>query len=431
MKKKLLVGLLALTLIASQTSFSPQTANAALKDDIKDSIVAGGEVVKDTIVTAVKKFKDTVGHWAEASINKAINSGYVNGYTDGTFRPNNQINRAEFIKMIVTSLDLEVKDASGIWYTPYVNTAQTTGLYKSGDFKDSNWTKAMTREEMSKVAVRAIGITDAESKEWMYLATKKGLITGTAPGVISPEGTTTRAQAIAVIERVMSVKNGKTLTVDKYAVSSAEIYWHKTNIFSVMPEVFNTPLPNRLDTPVEKQWRDDGLVIETDDKKWKGELEALIAINLADPNDPNLKLLGNDYKKLKWFNNTGSNKELNGDIIPLMNLDVYPKWKDSWVLYFKTKTHYNKNTKQYGPNLAYSIRGTVSSNYDAYYNGTLNGLAGVYNKSLNDLPAKILPKKGWKQDGDLSILIYAPTYSNYTGVKINTLLTVAGPQPSK
>ena len=40
---------------------------------------------------------DTSGHWAEASINSWINSGYISGYPDGTFRPNNAISRAEFV----------------------------------------------------------------------------------------------------------------------------------------------------------------------------------------------------------------------------------------------------------------------------------------------------------------------------------------------
>ena len=38
---------------------------------------------------------DTNGHWAESTINSWINSGYISGYPDGTFRPNNAISRAE------------------------------------------------------------------------------------------------------------------------------------------------------------------------------------------------------------------------------------------------------------------------------------------------------------------------------------------------
>ena len=42
---------------------------------------------------------DTQGHWAESTINKWTSSGYISGYPDGTFRPNNAISRAEFVTL--------------------------------------------------------------------------------------------------------------------------------------------------------------------------------------------------------------------------------------------------------------------------------------------------------------------------------------------
>ena len=42
---------------------------------------------------------DTNGHWAESTINKWTASGYISGYPDGTFRPNNAISRAEFVTL--------------------------------------------------------------------------------------------------------------------------------------------------------------------------------------------------------------------------------------------------------------------------------------------------------------------------------------------
>lgn len=42
---------------------------------------------------------DTNGHWAESTINKWTANGYINGYPDGTFRPNNAISRAEFVTL--------------------------------------------------------------------------------------------------------------------------------------------------------------------------------------------------------------------------------------------------------------------------------------------------------------------------------------------
>ena len=50
-------------------------------------------------------FSDISGHWAQDAINKAANEGIISGYTDGTFRPDNNITRAEAISIINRVLD--------------------------------------------------------------------------------------------------------------------------------------------------------------------------------------------------------------------------------------------------------------------------------------------------------------------------------------
>ena len=45
-------------------------------------------------------FMDISGHWAEAEIERAASLGWIMGYTDGTFRPDNYITRAEAMTMI-------------------------------------------------------------------------------------------------------------------------------------------------------------------------------------------------------------------------------------------------------------------------------------------------------------------------------------------
>lgn len=50
-------------------------------------------------------FHDISGHWAERYIEKAIDYGFVNGYEDGTFKPNAPITRAEFTTMFNAALE--------------------------------------------------------------------------------------------------------------------------------------------------------------------------------------------------------------------------------------------------------------------------------------------------------------------------------------
>ena len=45
-------------------------------------------------------FTDIAGHWARESINDAATAGWINGYSDGTFRPDNAITRAEAVTLV-------------------------------------------------------------------------------------------------------------------------------------------------------------------------------------------------------------------------------------------------------------------------------------------------------------------------------------------
>ncbi len=59
------------------------------------------------------KFPDAAGHWAEAYINSAAEKGWLSGYADGLFRPNQLITRAETMSMINRVLNRSV-DADGL-----------------------------------------------------------------------------------------------------------------------------------------------------------------------------------------------------------------------------------------------------------------------------------------------------------------------------
>lgn len=64
-------------------------------------------------------FEDVAGHWAEDNINCAAVTGWVNGYDDGTFRPNDMITRAEAITLINRIL-YRLVDADGMLSEGYV-----------------------------------------------------------------------------------------------------------------------------------------------------------------------------------------------------------------------------------------------------------------------------------------------------------------------
>nr|WP_172246121.1 S-layer homology domain-containing protein [Saccharibacillus endophyticus] len=362
-----------------------------------------GSGAASTVKAAGTQFSDVKSsHWAYSAVQKAVAKGYVDGYTNGTFKPDTSVSRAEFVKMVVAAMKLETTPASGKWYVQYVNAATKAGLYASSDFanNDSGWNKTMTREEMARVAARAIGEKTSENDKWMYLATKSGLIQGVGKGQLAPQGLTTRAQSVVIIERILSVNTGTELDTDLYATGAAEILWHGTNIFTVMPEMFVTPdsdWKNKGKSSIEEMWNEKNMTITSKDGLYQGKLDALIAIDLADPSDPNRALLGN-VNTLKWDNNTIMDNPVKGNT-------------NSYVLYFKGKSVFNKDIKKYNPSyvgVKTEVSGFGSPNINAFYAGKLNKSAKIFSKDPGDMPAVIIPKSGWVQTSDISIKLQIP-----------------------
>ena len=75
-------------------------------------------------------FNDVRGHWAESYINEMAELGYVKGYDDGSFKPNNRILRSEFSSIICHVYDLPVTSderyiffediTTDAWYAKYI-----------------------------------------------------------------------------------------------------------------------------------------------------------------------------------------------------------------------------------------------------------------------------------------------------------------------
>lgn len=353
-------------------------------------------------------------HWAYAAVNGAVREGYVDGYDDATFKPDASITRVEFVKMVVSALKLDAAPTGGQWYAPYVEAAVRAGLYDTSDFPDSEagWAAAMTREEMARVAARAIGEETRENDKWMYLATKTGLIQGVGKGQIAPQGLTTRAQSVVIIERIRSVKSGAKLEIDRYAAGSAEIAWHGTNIFSIMPEMFVTPesdWKSKGKPSIEDMWNEKNMTITSKDGLYQGKLDALIAIDMADASDPNRGLLG-DVGTLKWYNGTTQN--------PIKDL------KDTYVLYFKSREVFNKDESKYLSRsfVRFQVKGFNSPDIKSFYDGKLNKASSVYRNDYPDVPTVIIPKYGTVQDDEeFKIVLQTPTGSNARFMEIELL----------
>lgn len=78
------------------------------------------------------RFSDMAGHWAVPYVAYASNAGIINGYEDGTFRPDRTVTYAEAVKMIVCSLGYGpvVDTTLTPWYQGYINIANQIQLTK-------------------------------------------------------------------------------------------------------------------------------------------------------------------------------------------------------------------------------------------------------------------------------------------------------------
>ncbi|MDF2961186.1 MAG: hypothetical protein K0S39_2921 [Paenibacillus sp.] len=355
-------------------------------------------VVASTNTYGAQSFSDVNGHWAKSNIAAAVGKGYVDGYPDGSFKPEQNVTRAEFIKLAVDAIGYKKTTASASeWYTTYLDTAVANGISDKGEFADFN--SPITRSEMSRIAVRGTGQANYDPLKWMYLATSKGIINGMDDqGTLGEDQPTTRAQAITVIERMLKIRAGEKLPTDKYATSDAEIVWHKTNIFTMMPELFdiNRQFPSA-------RWNPDNLFVQTANGNYRGELDGLIAIDLENPNDPNLSLLP-DIELLRWHN-----------LVPNTKGYAVKDYMNSYVLYFQGRTVYNNDTSSYveGASLPFSMSGIHHPDTNAFVKGDLNQPGRIFLDSFGDVPAFIIPKSGYKLDDEISIDLLAPAYAGH------------------
>lgn len=378
---------------------------------------------------AARKFKDVAaGYWASEMIEQAVEKGYVNGFSDGTFKPEKKVTRAEFIKMLVDALKLPHVEKGSPWYQPYVASLIETGIHKENDFKN-NYDSTLTRFEMVRLAARATnpGIDNhphgSDPNYLVFLGTQSGILQGTGSGNLDLKGTSTRAQAVVIIERILSVNAGKKLTIDKYAMSSAELAWHRTNVFTVMQEFFRTQYPFEVEQSIDpiNNWDARKMTLTSKDGKYKGAINRIIAIDLADPKDPNRKLLG-DINKLQWY--------ANGPITDGI-AEGYPikSQTNSYILYFEGELIYNKDKKSYAderPVLTIIGDRPSENQRKEFYKGKLNRPATVFVQGISDTPAFIIPKTSSVRYEDLTIRLYTPSFTGASETKVD-LIEVAGP----
>lgn len=177
------------------------------------------------VLPAQAELSDIAGHWAERDIRDGVARGWVDGYPDGTFAPDRTVTRAEFAVMLGRALGwtngsaLAFADAATIpdWATEAIAGAVQAGVingYPDGSFRPD---RGIGRVEAAVMIAKAAGLTpagggrtafadDGEIPEWAKPLIEAGradnLLRGSGGNKFVPSALTTRAEAVVLLKRL-------------------------------------------------------------------------------------------------------------------------------------------------------------------------------------------------------------------------------------
>ena len=246
--KRLLCGLLAAALLIPAAAAAPASGQKA-------------------------KLSDIQGHWAEQQIEQAVAEGWVDGYPDGSFHPDDTITQAEFTKMLLAAFRLTPDSETVTWmwnnkkwahdkgwtvaietYYPALTDMNTHWLTKQG------WLKAayasgvlipadydggkygpdlpVRRYTIALQTIRAMGMVstaqkiatddltysdNAQIQDWVKgyvkVAAQNNVMSGYPDGSFGPKRTATRAEAVVTVARALDYNRG-----DGEIQASMELY---------------------------------------------------------------------------------------------------------------------------------------------------------------------------------------------------------------
>ncbi len=180
--------------------------------------------------TAYASMPDVNSHWAQASVEKWVDSGLAKGYPDGTFKPDNNITRAEFVALLNRAFTVQGNSEGAVfsdvaaadWYYTDVCAATSAGYVKGYEDNTFRPDKAITRAEAAAIVARMLDITADEDdvldkfndaaaiSDWAKASiaamVQANLLSGYPDGTFGPERLITRAESIVTLDRSMGYK---------------------------------------------------------------------------------------------------------------------------------------------------------------------------------------------------------------------------------
>lgn len=226
------------------------------------TVVAMVLVFNTFMSVATAEFQDLKpDYWGYSKINEFAEKGYLSGYEDNTFKPDNAITKAEFVQLVnnyfgFSGNEEKVADFSDInqaeWYSKAINEAVSRGYisgYADKTFKPNEF---ITRQEAISILAKILNIADEEiadkneeylkkysdyvevadwAKKSMYNYLTHGFVKGYSDGTLRPNNFVTRAELIHLLntieEKIIIEKpeNKSNVTNNKTSSSSRRKYY--------------------------------------------------------------------------------------------------------------------------------------------------------------------------------------------------------------
>lgn len=183
------------------------------------------EAVRAKKKAAVMFLDIAANAWYKSFVDQLIERNIIGGYSDGTFKPDKTITRAEFAKMVCLAQGWELinpatqsfKDVPKTnWAYSYIETAKTNGAlggYKDGTFKAD---KNISRAEIAKIVSGALKLPEGTStlkdisahwaKGYIGACANAGIVSGYLDGTFKPNATAKRSEAAKMIAGMFGAK---------------------------------------------------------------------------------------------------------------------------------------------------------------------------------------------------------------------------------
>jgi hypothetical protein len=185
------------------------------------------------------KFEDMEQHWAKDVVNDMGSRMVISGFSDDTYKPEQDITRAEFAAIMVRGLGLKLGSGTtpftdiqaADWYSGAIRTANEYGLingYEDGTFRPN---EKITREQAMLIVSKAMDITALEglkpdqqandvlqaygdveevsawAKSGAAESVQAGIISGRNSNQLAPNAFITRAEVAVMVQRLLKKSN--------------------------------------------------------------------------------------------------------------------------------------------------------------------------------------------------------------------------------